>query len=476
MSDLLPVEAGPRAVMAPDDALASARFVALSEDDRQKALARAVEIINSRHARVPLSADDIYVHSAVMSTDALDSYWSRMHASSLRNFAEHAGDGRAFLHSHLTRNLPLGHTFEGAYEDTGTDRRANAGIYMLRASTLSGVSTDEMDRAIGAGTVRDVSVGFSGGKNICDVCGNDLRDWENCPHIPGTTYRTKDGVVATYTIHEATLRELSGVYEGATPGAMFSRAALDKAERGVFEKFIGAREVALLEDHYRMPLAAVRTHFSVPGDKSTTDKSTTKPDGKSTTLKETTQMRAKQLLDDCLVRFGARLSDDVRTAFEECRGTLTEESTDLKPVLDLVDRALGAGFAHAETVGAFRAAGVASLDDARALKRDAEAGRAYRADLIKDALDWGVKAQGETFPRTVYEDMLSGRSTEDIKALAAGWEKAARERLGGFDDKGNPTARGGRQTQPLHGFEGTGERRESRPVTGTARNYKTGGR
>ena len=61
-----------------------------------------------------------------------------------------------------------------------------------------------------------------------------------------------------------TCAEFSAVYAGSTPGAMFSRAALDKTERAVAEHIIGADQVTYLEEHYRFFLTPERRHISLP--------------------------------------------------------------------------------------------------------------------------------------------------------------------------------------------------------------------
>jgi len=445
--------------MAADDVLAGARFEAMTEEDHAAALERAVKVINRKHARTPQSAEDLHIFPAVMSTDAVDSHFSRMDDSTLKNYSKDAGDGVPFMNSHRTggfpgSELPLGHTYEGTYEDgsaaggTGLGARkvAKAGIYMLRSHRPNGdagVTTDDMMRGIDAGTTRDGSVGFYGGKSVCDICGSDVRDSAACPHIPGTSRKTENGKIATYTVQGAHLREFSGVFAGSTPGAMFSRSALDKTERAIVDKLIGSQEVSYLEDHYRLALTGSRTHYSFAGKENDSQG------------REETHMNAKNALDAVIVRVGPKLSEDVRKALETARGTMDDASTDAEPILAAFERTVEIGKADADLLAQFRAAGVATADEARALKADGEDGRAYRKDLIEDALKAGVRAQGEHFSKSVYENILKdqARSVADIKTMRDDWDKAAQKRMAGFDKDGNPLEGGGRQTTPLTGFE-----------------------
>jgi len=443
--------------MAADDVLAGARFEAMSAEDHAAALERAVKTINRKHARIQQAADNLHIFPAVMSNDSLDSHFSRMDEASLKNFAADAGAGVPFMNSHRMGRyggeLPLGHTYEGVFDGEGARKQARAGIYMLRGlrpNGDAGIATDDMMRAVDSGTVRDGSVGFFGGKSVCDICGNDVRDYQNCPHIPGTSRKTENNKIATYTVKGARLQEFSGVAAGSTPGAMFSRSALDKTERAIVDKLIGTGEVSYLEEHYRLALAPGRTFYSL--HPMTDQASTNQETGER---KEGTDMSAKKLLDAVIVRCGQKLPDDLRKGLETARGTLADDSTDLEPVLLVLDRTLTLAAESAEMLAQFRAAGVATVEEARALKADGEDGRTYRKDLIDDAMKAGVRAQGEHFSKDVYAKILGDptRSVADIKAMRDDWNKTAEKRLAGVDAEGKPSETGGRQTTPLHGFE-----------------------
>lgn len=220
--------------------------------------AEAVEVINSRRPGAePLTADQLHIHylEAASSRYIGDRYMF-LDAKTLRNIADGARDGFAFMNSHRTGDvstpseLPFGRTFAGRYEhfiDTDGQQRQRSllGVYMLRdikPNGENGPSTDDLSAAIKAGTVFDVSMGLYGGTRVCDVCGNELnaRDPETreylCPHAPGThrhmdsaareTQKAKGvpGGHATYSLVDATPGEVSAVYDGAVPGAGFRKA------------------------------------------------------------------------------------------------------------------------------------------------------------------------------------------------------------------------------------------------------------
>jgi hypothetical protein len=127
-----------------------------------------------------------------------------------------------------------------------------AGFYTIRGLA----ETDDLIRRMKGGLVRDVSVGFHGGEMRCDLCGQGF--WE-CRHFPGLKYEEKKGdtvttQLATFTIDDARLSEVSGVFDGSTPEAMIL-----KAQRAAKAGELTAGQVLLLENQYRTRLPVTKT-------------------------------------------------------------------------------------------------------------------------------------------------------------------------------------------------------------------------
>ena len=229
-----------------DDAIVD-QWGAIPEDDKE-----ALKLINAKlpSGAEPLTLDDIYIHRLEAASSVLipdrHAFFS---TSTLVNIAKGGAAGVAFMNSHRTggfsspSELPFGKTFAGRYQATvdgegKTTERALLGMYMLRGKRPNGdngPSTDDLHDAIDGGTVFDVSVGLypgTSGKVLCDVCGADYR---KCDHSAGTTRNMEGDDIdrqrakgvktgkATYTIENYELNEVSGVYDGAVPGAGFSK-------------------------------------------------------------------------------------------------------------------------------------------------------------------------------------------------------------------------------------------------------------
>lgn len=207
--------------------------------------------------------NDPFIFSGCVSTSLRDSYFTSMATTSLTNFATDMEEGVALLPSHNAYRLNFGKSLAGRFIRGKGERvsRTEGEFFMLPGSTLDGIATDEVIRNIKAGVLTDLSVGFYGGRWVCDLCGEDyLRG--ACPHWLGMEYPPgEDGGerrLATATIHDARLSEVSVVYSGATPGA-----AIQKVVRAVEAGQIEPEKVRALEACYRVKLPGTR-HYT-PG-------------------------------------------------------------------------------------------------------------------------------------------------------------------------------------------------------------------
>lgn len=168
--------------------------------------------------------DDVFVWEAEISSDRLDAYFTHMCPSSLQNFVGDLKKGVSFQDSHARNRLGYGQSLNGEYLNVPTARIIGTFYTVpgIKFNANSFQSTDDFIRAVQAGIVRDVSIGFYGGVYICDLC---LAPYLNCSHWAGMEYeRDGDRVVCTVAIENANLAEVSVVYDGATPGAVILKA------------------------------------------------------------------------------------------------------------------------------------------------------------------------------------------------------------------------------------------------------------
>lgn len=327
-----------------------------------------------------IKPEDIYIFRAEISNGNLDSYFTRMHESSLRNYAEDALVGIALQNSHRHNELPFGKSLYGAYDDG----RTFADFYTIRDLNLNGVNTDDLIRGIEAGIVQKVSIGFFGGTFECSVCGHDL--WsKDCTHVPGLRYENN---IAYAWVRDAHLAETSVVYEGATPGAAILKAQ-QEAEAGRLRP----DAAAIIEARYRIKLPAAQRIWT-PGK-------------------------------DLKVELEARLREVL---------AVEEEADVFERVVEIHNdrETIAAAFANAQTAAREASERMASLQAQVAeLQPLAADGRAYRSDLIGEALAEGVRAMGSDFASDTYRSILEAAPIEAVKRMRDDWRSVADKALAG---------------------------------------------
>lgn len=200
-----------------------------------------------------------YFWMAEVSNDRMDSYYTRMSEQTLKNYRDDAIAGVSFQNSHRTNELGMGRSLDANFvgaQGNGV-ARLEVTFYTFYGLQLNEIRTDDFIRGLRTGVVKDVSVGFYGGRYICSICGRDmLKDWD-CTHIPGLKYdridvvtgRSEDDQIGFAWVDGARLAEVSAVYEGSTPGAAVLKAVRE-AEADRLTPF--AR--ATIEQRYRTAL------------------------------------------------------------------------------------------------------------------------------------------------------------------------------------------------------------------------------
>lgn len=350
----------------------------LSHPARVRSITNSDALMTRVNERTGLGSDGLFVWRAEISNDLLDSHFTHMAESTLRNYAADAQAGVAFLKGHDWRAWPIGYSIDAAYEDSDGKKRVIADFYTVRGLG----ETDDLIKRMEAHILRDVSVGFHGGEMTCDLCSRGFWD---CPHIPGLKYEIKEGdtvrtQLATFTIDDARLSEVSGVFDGSTPGAMILKAQERAAELTDMQR-------RHLEQTYRVSLPATKRAFAG------VDTKQGQSPGKVNRMNEEQFKRLAEIL------VGAKVVP------EDQRETLDD-------------------------AGALDAAGKLAKRLAD-LEPQAADGRQYRSDLVAEALAEGVRAQGQDFDKATYEPMLTSAPIATIKRMRDDWKKVGDEHLAG---------------------------------------------
>lgn len=346
----------------------------------------------------PLKQDEVFTFSGSVSNDRMDSYFTRMDpATTLRNYVDDLKRGVSLMDWHETWRDPYGRSFDGEIESTLIDgvtneTSARGHFYIVRDMKLNQENTDDKIKAIRSGVIRDMSVGFGGDdmKYRCSSCSRHLDDWE-CPHIPG--YEDEYSRMVFAWIENATLREVSTVYKGATPGAY-----IDKAREYIQQGQLNPKAIQQLERAYGTKLDNNKRLY-LPG----------KPQ-----KEETEAMN-----------------------IEEIRSAMKEGKLDKREIASLLNEG-DKPYRNQEDVALINELGAnASLETVRQMKKEAEHGRSYFADLVEQAVKSRVRAQGDKFNADRYRAMLV--RTDDVEYV--------KEEIEAYEDDVNAQFQGGRQTE-----------------------------
>ena len=196
--------------------------------------------------QMPEGADDAdgkrkYIE-AIVSSGRKDGHHTWMNARTLGNFAEDLAAGVQFKDSHH-RGQGFGISETGDYAED--DDEVKGTFKLIRGWPLNNVSYPNSDvfvDAIDEGVIRQVSVGFKGGRHICSICSTDENNvdlWSRtCYHWPGRKYQViRNGKevteVCTVEIDDARLVEVSAVSSGSNPDAQITQKAQRCYDEGV---------------------------------------------------------------------------------------------------------------------------------------------------------------------------------------------------------------------------------------------------
>jgi hypothetical protein len=377
---------------------------------------------------------------AEASSNVVDFYGTRMTQGTLDNFQQNYKDGVGFMQSHSVRDF-IGRSVDGWQVNRDLGNRTTqviGGFYSIRGIKIGAINTDDFIDAMRAGIISDVSVGFYSDDIRCTICGGQILDWwaymfdlpGACPHVPLEEYAKldEDGdpvldgngdkimELAIGDVYDGECVEVSGVYDGAAPGAQ-----VQKAEEFARAGLLSGQTIARLETRYRMKLPDKKKQFV---NNATIGKSLSPimmyGDGytASATISTGSSNREK-LMDTETIATSAGLRDSLKArGVKGDLATLSEE---------LVNRVLDAWDADAVTM--------------ERLEVDAALGVKYREDLIDEAIKAGVRAKGADFKSEQYTTILRGLDIEGIKTMREDWVKEGDERLSAGN--GEP---GGRRT------------------------------
>ncbi|MEK5060944.1 MULTISPECIES: hypothetical protein [unclassified Paenibacillus] len=407
--------------------------------------------INKFTAR-ELTEEEVYVFPNMMIDDQVTSYSSKLHPNLLRKFVKDANRGVGLLMNHNSRSLPVGRSFgadirEEFDEEYGYTQSVYGQFYIdLGRQTESGMSTDDLVKGIDAGTIFDTSIGFNAATWNCSLCNHDIRDYMNCSHYPGEQYEIKgdDGVFRTETCYviagedgDGELLENSLVYAGACNRATiknnFSRGESVSGESK-------GSKLHLVENFKNIPLnATITQYYTRDGSVLFTD-SADRTNG-AEYLKQRSESEVEfAKLQAMFSQVGVEITetqtpDELTAKVKEAFAAKDAQVGTLTADLESVRGELATAATNLEAEKQLSATKDVTIEELtrtnEELTEKAELANTYRQDLSEQALDLGVRAQGNAFNKTMYEKFLGTLSVAEIKEVIQGFEAEVNTRFAG---------------------------------------------
>ena len=411
-------------------------------------------------AKRKLSAEELFVYPHKMAGDMIiPERYIQLTVPLLKVFADDANAGVAFLLNHSWTwaspkpALPYGRIFEGELSKEGLVEGEtisfNGTAYFVRGQEKDGISTDAIISDIETGVLFDTSIGWGADNFECSICGNDIRDWRKCEHIPGKKYIIDEDtgeVKLCWAMAKPPgyLMEDSGVFDGAYPGAGTSLAML--AADGGFENEQGT--FVVVDDFKQMPMATVFGTYSSKGGiltfvkKAEYKKAYAMSVASDNPLKGGDTKMDKKVLE-MLEALGVAYKEG-ETTTQEVLDKLAEAWAAIPPAepqegeiehymtQEQVAEKLGKEYTAEEVLGLAKD-GI----DFKAQKAEYDT---YRQETVNNALEAGVRAMGNDFPKDTWEATFATMGKKQIEDIAKTWQKQAED-----------TIPAGRKTDPKAG-------------------------
>lgn len=370
------------------------------------------------HSDLPEEDDEKYYIRIRASNAELDKHHSMMDPdTTLKNFEADAkselGVALKDHHGSYSKSFGYGRSIEAMLTK---ENELLVDFFILKnmdyhkESSFHFTSSEQLIRAIENGLVNQASVGFYDAREICNLCNLPIRKgywydyWEDapakegtCSHKMGKEYETSKGTmqVATYTIFDAHLKEISLVEFGSNRKTSIDKREFDQLSEYLDRRF--ATELAKFKgDDFKMKdaewISGIRTALNLPdlGPSDDPEKFLEALTTEASNLREPDAERNKQhviSLRDALGLKDVRSTDDLGTVIGKAK-------TEIEGIRETVET---------------------QRDEIADLQDSAKDGKAHREARVEEAIKQGNRAYGDDFDEAYHREYYSDMPLEQLE-------------------------------------------------------------
>lgn len=423
-----------------------------------------LEKIN-RLAKRTLSADEVFVFSGKSAGDlVIPDRYMQLSPEILKVMVDDAKKGVSFMFNHSwaafgVQAIPFGKVFDGRLKKSITEGETVEMFldkYILRDDEIiDGISANALIKRIETGVLSDTSIGWGTDVMVCSICG--MNYWGgDCSHLRGRKYKLADGTEKICAVtamppsiiipyNNNALYEESIVWDGAYPGATVAQAK----HGDIIE--IPTGNFAIIQDKEELPEGTLFRGYYHNGNIVTMIKKSDRKkifsggavsggDIKTTlnTLKggDTNMGINEELFQKMLDAFGVKLKDGKNEASdilaqlaEKWDETVKTIQASADPITvpdpfmtqEQVAEKLGKEYTAEEVLKLAK-------DGIDFANQKAEYD-IYRQETVNNALEAGVRAMGNDFPKDTWEATFATMGKKQIEDIAKTWQKQAEDTI-----------------------------------------------
>ena len=417
----------------------------MNGDNNQQTLAREygtptskqMDMINEL-AKVELQPEQVFVFPDKLVGDMIiPNRYMQISKQLLNVFKDDAKAGISLLIDHPWAGffarpkaaIAYGRTFNSQLKKSdveGEEWALFADHYIVRGKEIDGISTDSIIASIQDGTFFDTSIGWGADKYECSICGNDYRDHRKCEHYAGREYEGE--VCHVIAKPPGFLIENSIVMDGAYPGAgvLSKNGNTENTDMVLVDDMKGLSPGVSLFHTFSARKGKLLTFARREdiGKKVMVHGITLSKSGTDITGKESDTNMSKKY---SIVLDGTDITKYLTVVTEDDAGatiTLSENMLgELPTVKKLVQDATvqPESFITKEQVKEK----LGRETDADELLKLAKEGEDYLVALKKEAEEWGIRAEGESYGKDSWDTRFKFMNSAELKAIIETFKKQA---------------------------------------------------